>query len=159
MVLLGVTRTNVKPDRKKNKDQPEVLLSLSDNSAIGDLEVKWFANFILLRAKWVALIGTLLALIGGYYSVQLYKNLRTDIQELLPTTARSVIDLKEVTDRLESIDNLAVLIFSKNTRASKRFCNRFGQNPGALPQIHYRQRRLSNRSRTQIFQRPASPVY
>ena len=53
--------------------------------------------------------------------IQLYKNLRTDFEELLPTTARSVVDLNEVASRLESIDNLAVLVFSKDTQASKRF--------------------------------------
>jgi predicted RND superfamily exporter protein len=83
--------------------------------------VQWFSSFILRRAGLVALIGTLLAIIGGYYSVLLYKNLRTEVQELLPTNARSVIDLKEVTERLESIDNLGILIFSKHTRDSKRF--------------------------------------
>jgi len=62
-----------------------------------------------------------LAAIAGYYSVLLYKNLRPDLEELLPTTARSVQDLDEVTRRLDSIDNLAILVFSKNTQASKRF--------------------------------------
>ena len=83
--------------------------------------MKWFSNMILRYAWAVALIGTLLAIVGGYYSIELYKNLRTDIHELLPTTARSVVDLKEVTQRLESIDNLAVLVFSQHTKASQRF--------------------------------------
>jgi predicted RND superfamily exporter protein len=95
--------------------------------------VKWFSNFILSKPKGVALVGTLLAIFGGYYSVQLYKNLRTDIQELLPTTSRSVIDLKEVTERLESIDNLAVLVFSENTRASKRFVIDLAKNLERYP--------------------------
>jgi len=95
--------------------------------------MKWFSNFILSKAKEVAICGTLLAISGGYYSVQLYKNLRTDIQELLPTTSRSVIDLKEVTDRLESIDNLAVLIFSKDPRASRRFVMDFAKNLERYP--------------------------
>ena len=83
--------------------------------------MKWFSSFVLRHSGPIAIIGILLALIGGYYSVQLYKNLRTEVQELLPTTARSVLDLKEVSERLESIENLAVLVFSKNTRASKKF--------------------------------------
>ena len=80
-----------------------------------------FSNFVLRRAGWIALLGTLLAIVGTYYSIQLFKNLRTDIEELLPTNARSVLDLNEVTQRLESIDNLAVLVFSENPAASKRF--------------------------------------
>jgi predicted RND superfamily exporter protein len=80
-----------------------------------------FSHFILRRAGWVALLGTLLAFVGAYYSIQLYKNLRTNIEELLPTSSRAVINLDEVQKRLRSIDNLGVLIFSKNTQASKRF--------------------------------------
>jgi hypothetical protein len=80
-----------------------------------------FSHFILRRAGWVAFLGTLLAFAGAYYSVQLYKNLRTNIEELLPTSSRAVINLDEVQERLRSIDSLGVLIFSKDTKASKRF--------------------------------------
>jgi hypothetical protein len=80
-----------------------------------------FSHFILRRAGWVAFLGTLLAFVGAYYSVQLYKNLRTNIEELLPTSSRAVINLDEVQRRLRSIDSLGVLIFSKDTKASKRF--------------------------------------
>src|SRR4051812_39949815 len=83
--------------------------------------MKSFSKFILRRAGWVAFIGTLIAFIGGFYSVQLYKNLRTNFEELLPTNARSVLDINEVTKRLQSIDNIAILIFSQDTKNSKRF--------------------------------------
>ncbi len=69
----------------------------------------------------MAVIGTLLAFAGAYYSVLLFKNLRTDFEELLPTTARSVVDLAEVKSRLESIDNLSVLIFSEHPAESRKF--------------------------------------
>ncbi len=80
-----------------------------------------FSRFILRYAGMVLLAGILLAGAGAYYSVQLYKNLRTDLEELLPETARSEVDLDEVTRRLESIDNLAVLVFSDDTKGSRRF--------------------------------------
>lgn len=80
-----------------------------------------FNRIVVRHAGLIALVGTLIALVGAYFSVRLYMNLRTDIEELLPTTARSVKDLEQVTQRLESIDNMVVLIFSKNTGASKRF--------------------------------------
>lgn len=76
---------------------------------------------VLRRAGWVSALGILTAICGGYYSIQLFKNLKTDIEELLPTTARSVIDLNEVTGRLESTDNIAVLIFSQHPNESRRF--------------------------------------
>ncbi len=79
--------------------------------------------------------GTLLAVAGAWFSIQLYKNLRTDIEELLPTQARSVIDLKEVSSRLEAIDNLAVLVFSKDTEASKRFIIDLAHRLESVPKI------------------------
>lgn len=80
-----------------------------------------FSAFIVRRALWVVIFGTLLSVAGFHYSVELYKNLRTNFEELLPTNARSVVDLGEVTARLQSIDSLGVLVFSDNIQASKRF--------------------------------------
>lgn len=72
-------------------------------------------------AGLITFIGAVLAAVGLYFSVLLYKNLRTDIEELLPTTARSVRDLNEVAQRLKSLDNIVVLVFSKDVKASKKF--------------------------------------
>jgi uncharacterized protein len=83
--------------------------------------VRTFSKFLLRYAGWIALLGTTLAMVGAYYSVHLYMNLRTDFEELLPTTARSVVDLSQVRNRLRSIDNLCILIFSKNPVQSRRF--------------------------------------
>ncbi|MCM2277935.1 MAG: MMPL family transporter [Oligoflexia bacterium] len=87
--------------------------------------MRYLTDFVLRRAGWVALVGTLLAFVGAYYSVQLYRNLRTNFEELLPTDARSVVDLGKITGRLQSTENLAVLVFTGNSRretqASKRF--------------------------------------
>ncbi len=99
------------------KNKPGLIISAKR----GVFEVLWFSKFVHRYAKWIAILGTLFAVIGGYYSVLLYKNLRTDIQELLPTTARSVLDVGEVSQRLQSIDSLAVLVFSSHTKESKRF--------------------------------------
>lgn len=78
-------------------------------------------HFTIQRAGWISLFGTALAFVGAYYSVQLFKNLKTNFEELLPTTARSVINLDEVQKRLRSIDSLGLVIFSKDTQASRRF--------------------------------------
>lgn len=79
------------------------------------------AKIVLRRPGTVSIVGTLLAVVGSYYSALLYMNLRPDMEELLPTTARSVIDLQSVTQRLDSIETLVVLTFSKDKQASKRF--------------------------------------
>ena len=69
----------------------------------------------------VGFLGTVLGFTGAFYTVLLYKNLRTDVEELLPSTARSIVDLNEVTHRLEAIDNIVTLVFSKDKKASKKF--------------------------------------
>lgn len=78
-------------------------------------------RFVIRKAGWIAALGSILSVVGGYYTFLLYKNLRTDIEELLPTSARSVMDLNEVTRRLESTENLAIITLSENTKASRRF--------------------------------------
>ena len=89
---------------------------------------------LLIRWAWpISIVGTLIAFVGAYYTVELYKNLRPDVEELLPTTARSVVDLGEVQSRLESIDNLVVLIFSDDPAASKRFVIDLAQKLESVP--------------------------
>ena len=105
--------------------------------------MKSFANGILKRAGWITAFALILSAVGLHYSILLYQNLRTDIEELLPTTARSVIDLNEVTRRLESIDNLAILIFSKDSSASRRFVDDLAARlkaapPGTFASIEYK---------------------
>ena len=85
------------------------------------------------KTRIILALSALLSVIGGYFTVQLYRNLRTDIEELLPTSSRSVRDLDEVTRRLRSIDNLAVLVFSKDTASSKRFVIDLAGELNALP--------------------------
>ena len=81
----------------------------------------------------IFLVTSVLSVGGFYYSAKLYKNLRTDLEELLPTNARSVQDLNEVRSRLESIDNLSVLIFSADVEASGRFVEDFAKKLQAEP--------------------------
>jgi len=72
------------------------------------------------HAGLLTLLSLGLAVLGAYFSIQLYKNLRTDLEELLPSTARSVLDLGEVTQRLESIDNLGIVLLSDQPDQSKK---------------------------------------
>lgn len=78
-------------------------------------------DLILRRAGTLLLCFALLTIGAAFYSVALFKNLRTDVEELLPETARSVVDLKEVTSRLLSTTNLSVVVFSDSVPAAERF--------------------------------------
>lgn len=90
-------------------------------------------RIVLRKAPLVTLVGTLVAIVGGYFTALLYGNLRTNIEELLPTTARSVIDLKRIGSRLKSVENLVVLAFSNDVAGSKRFVDDLAAKLDALP--------------------------
>jgi predicted RND superfamily exporter protein len=95
--------------------------------------MSFITRFLLRRSLVVVLIGLCFALVGGYFSVHLFMNLKTDIEELLPTDARSVIDLKEVRDRLETTNNLTVLVMSDHVADSKRFIDDLAIQVTKLP--------------------------
>ncbi len=97
------------------------------------MKLSSFSKFIYNHAGKVAIVGVLFAAIGAYYSVLLYKNLRTDIEELLPTGSRSGKDLAVLTKQLESIDYLAVLVFTKDSAAGKKFVLDISKKFEAIP--------------------------
>jgi hypothetical protein len=86
-----------------------------------DRFIRLYAQFIIRRAAWIVALAVVLTAAGTYYTVHLFKNLRTDLEELLPDTARSVQDLHHARNRLRSTQSLVVLVFSKNPEASRRF--------------------------------------
>jgi predicted RND superfamily exporter protein len=89
---------------------------------------------ILIKRAWLTVtLSLVLAAFGGYYSAHLFSNLRTDLEELLPTEARSVTDLNEVRSRLETTNNLAILMLSDHPAESKRFVDDLAREINALP--------------------------
>ena len=80
-----------------------------------------FAEFLDRRRVVLSVFFALLTIVFSFYVVKLYGNLKPDLEELLPTSSRSVKDLNEVSSRLHSIDSLAVLMFSKDPKAVGRF--------------------------------------
>jgi len=95
--------------------------------------VKRLAAFVLRRAGWISVFATTLGALGAFYCALLYKNLHTDLQELLPSDARSVVDLGEITKRLQSYDSLAVLVFTSDSKAGQRFVADFAREAEKLP--------------------------
>ncbi len=93
--------------------------------------------------KVFTIVGLILFCVGAYYSGKLYQNLRPDLEELLPETARSVQDLYTIRSRLESTDYIAVLVFPKDKEIGKRIVDdlakRFESRPkNEIARIEYR---------------------
>ncbi len=79
-------------------------------------------------STWLTRVGgqlsvafLLAAFVGAFYSFLLYKNLRTDLEELLPETAPSVQDLKVASSRFSGTNRLEVVIESADAKAGERF--------------------------------------
>jgi predicted RND superfamily exporter protein len=83
--------------------------------------VRFLTRVILRNSLALIVVATLITVPCLYWTKQLYGNLRPDVEELLPRQSRSIQDLTEIRRRLQSIDNLAVLIFNDDPEAAKRF--------------------------------------
>jgi predicted RND superfamily exporter protein len=92
-----------------------------------------FIRFLIKRAWLVTAVTAILGGVGGYYSFHLFSNLKTDLEELLPTKARSVVDLNEVRSRLETTNNLAILMISDDAAGSKGFVDALASEISKLP--------------------------
>jgi predicted RND superfamily exporter protein len=79
------------------------------------------ANFLNSHALTVCISFIFVFLLSVFFTIKLYGTLKPDVEEMLPTTSRSVVDLKEVTSRLRAIDNLAILVFSRDSEAAEKF--------------------------------------
>ena len=88
---------------------------------------------LLRHAGRVLLIGAGLSGLGAYFTLHLFSNLRTDIEELLPQQARSVLDLSEVRKRLESSNSLEVLFFSEDPELSRKLVDVVAESLRKLP--------------------------
>ncbi len=95
--------------------------------------MKAITHLLIRYAGYWVILGFLIGGWGAYHAVHLFSNLRTEIEELLPTDARSVQDLNEVKARLESTNSLAILISSDHPAESKRFVNDLVENITQLP--------------------------
>ncbi len=79
-----------------------------------------YAAWIERSHRSILLVSLIISLFGFWYSGQLYKNLRTDIEELLPASAPSVQDLKKATGRFTGLNHLEIVIESDDAAAAKR---------------------------------------
>lgn len=91
-------------------------------------------------------LGLLATIPCVYWTARLYSNLRLDLEELLPRQAQSILDLGEVRTRLQTVESLSILLFSKDIDASRRFVDAFAARLSELPPdvsagVEYRIRR------------------
>jgi predicted RND superfamily exporter protein len=92
-----------------------------------------FASFLRKNGSFLTAGFLLLALVSAFYSFLLYKNLRTDIEELLPESAPSVRDMKVAANRFSGMNHLEVVIESQDVKAGEKFQKDVADRLRALP--------------------------
>ena len=92
-----------------------------------------WTRYLIKHARWVILFSFILSVFGIIFSVHLFGNLKTDVEELLPSKARSVLDMNEVRSRLESSNNISILIFSDHPEESRHFVDDVAAEIQKLP--------------------------
>jgi predicted RND superfamily exporter protein len=76
---------------------------------------------LVARPGLVVLLSLLTAVPMGYFSVLLFANVRADIRELLPASARSVQTLRELERRFGGYSQLSMVVESPDPDANRRF--------------------------------------
>jgi len=94
---------------------------------------QFLGHILVHHAVLTLLLGVITTLWGSYYTVKIYKNLRSDIAELLPTSSRSVQDLDEVTERLNSVDSLGVIALCPDGEASRKWVDAVAKELSLAP--------------------------
>jgi len=101
-----------------------------------------FTRWVIRNSVAIVALSVILSLVAGFFTIRLYGNLRTDLEELLPSHARSVQDLKQIGARLPSSTNLAILAFSDDVDASRRFMDdlavELAKNKELVSRVEYR---------------------
>ena len=80
-----------------------------------------FTSGLLRHAGLVVLIAVISAIPMGFWSVQLFGDLRADLKELLPENARSVQTLNALERRFGGYSELSILVSSPDAAANRRF--------------------------------------
>ncbi|MBS1151493.1 MAG: exporters of the superfamily [Myxococcaceae bacterium] len=101
-----------------------------------------WVRFSERRALTLLALGTAIAALGGYGTVRLYSDLRTDAAELLPGGARSARDAAVVAERVGSWAEETVALYGPEPEALRRFADalapRLSAIPGVVASVEYR---------------------
>lgn len=94
----------------------------------------------LVRHRHVVLgVAALLTAVGAALTVSLYGDLRSEVEELLPSTAPSVVSARVLGPRLYDVNHLSVVLEGDDPAALRRFADAFAARVRALPPSQVRE--------------------
>ncbi len=89
--------------------------------------------WLIRRRRGVLLAAILLGLVGTFFSARLYSDLRSEVEELLPSDAPSVVAAKRWGPKLHTVTHLSVVVEGKDPKALQRFAEALAERLKALP--------------------------
>lgn len=80
----------------------------------------------IYRTPGRILLGVLgVTIVAGFFTVKLFQDVRTDFATLLPENDRSVVHVKEATERTGGVGNIFVSIHSPDFEANRKFAEAY----------------------------------
>jgi len=98
-----------------------------------DVVLRRLSGFLIRERRPVLLLALLVTLVGTYYAIHLYANLRSEIEELLPENAPSVIAAKLLGPQLHNVNHLSIVLEGSDPDAMDRFADDLVRRLNALP--------------------------
>jgi uncharacterized protein len=103
----------------------------------------WYAALSLRRPFLLFALGA--ALFGAClpFAIRLYRDLHTDLRELLPQSAPAAVGLVELEKRIGGLSHLAIVVQTDDLKAGERFVDALGEKlkelpPSLISQVHWR---------------------
>jgi uncharacterized protein len=82
-----------------------------------------FIPWLIRRRRAVLIAALLVTCVTGFFSAKLYGNLKSDLEELLPATAPSVLAAKSIGPKLHPVNNLFLVLEGTDPTAVQHFAN------------------------------------
>lgn len=92
--------------------------------ALNSMQLR-FVDAVYRNPGKILLAVLAVATVAGYFTFRLFQDVRTDFATLLPENDRSVVHVKEATERMGGVGNVFVSIHSPDFEANKKFTEAF----------------------------------
>src|SRR5207302_912101 len=93
----------------------------------------WYSR-VSLRRPWTLLAAATLIFAACLpFAVRLYKDLHTDLRELLPQSAPAAVGLVELEKRIGGLSHLAIVVQTDDLKAGEHFVDALGAKLKELP--------------------------
>jgi predicted RND superfamily exporter protein len=88
---------------------------------------------LIQKRRGVLSVAAVLTALGTFFSVRLYSDLRSNIEELLPDSSLSVRAARDIAPKLHSVTHLSIVLENGDPKAMQRFADALAARLRALP--------------------------